>query len=45
MLDELTYQGHIFISKLVRADPRKTAIVRSYPQPKCVNNIYMSAGN
>jgi len=40
LLDELKYHKHIFMSKLVRADTRKKAIVRSYPQPKCVKTIF-----
>ena len=39
LLDELKFLGHIFSSQGVRADPRKTAIVRNYPQPKCVKDV------
>jgi len=44
MLPELGYLGYIFSADGVRIDPKKTALVRNYPRPKCQKEVRMFWG-
>jgi len=44
MLPELRYLGYIFSADGVRIDPKKTAVVRNYPRPKCQKEVRMFLG-
>ena len=44
MLPELSYLGFKFSSGQVTTDPRKTAIVKNYPQPTCTKDVRSFVG-
>ena len=39
MLPELRYLGFVFSAGNVRADPKKTAVIKNYPQPTCTKDV------
>ena len=44
MLPELKYLGFIFSDGNVRADPKKTAVIKNYPQPSCTKDVRSFVG-
>ena len=39
MLPELRYLGFVFSAGNVRTDPKKTAVIKNYPQPTCTKDV------